>query len=452
MSDKTKENMKYFYKKRTISDMLNGETDIVQDFKEHDQALADGKISYKEWSEGFSKARHPIPCCIGGSSVGTLFGHNKYKTPRELQLQIAFPFDEQFQEKTSDETEITFARGHFAESYVINFGAFLLEKELVSKGLAEKVEVFPYTQQCRNMAFPNCIGDFDSAIRITGGPYEGWWIGEGKTATYNGPNRPGYWRDYISREELSDVERVPPMYLDQVDFYLGINTFMRGAILFASCGFAEVDNIHLMIPRDDERSLLVMNTAQEFCEKTLAGITVTDEVVTEPHLLKKALKITHGKMDKSLPAKDLSEDPYMQQLVEVNAELRKEKSLIRKDLKNKDQMIEEIEAEFIKNNEGALARIEFLEKQRDLIKYRLVPAIGDGTVAEATIDDAHVQIKITSEPSFNKKTKSAIKKKHPEVWDEIVNYDPYYTVEVKTTKIEEEIDDEEKVDPTTLFG
>ena len=157
------------YKKRSVKDMLKGKIDIIQDFAEHDRKYADGEITYQEWSEGFSKARHPIPCCIGGSAVGTLFGHNKHKTPRELQMQISFPHDPQYQEHFSDDTKAIFARGHSAEDYVARMGAYLLEKDLVEKGLAEKVEILPYTLQCRNMAFPNCIGDFDRAVKITGG-------------------------------------------------------------------------------------------------------------------------------------------------------------------------------------------------------------------------------------------------------------------------------------------
>ena len=442
------------YKKRSVKDMLKGKIDIIQDFAEHDRKYADGEITYQEWSEGFSKARHPIPCCIGGSAVGTLFGHNKHKTPRELQMQISFPHDPQYQEHFSDDTKAIFARGHSAEDYVARMGAYLLEKDLVEKGLAEKVEILPYTLQCRNMAFPNCIGDFDRAVKITGGPYEGLWLGECKTAVYNGPDRASYWRDYISRTDLCAEDRVPPMYLDQMDYYLGINTFMRGAILFASCGFRNSENIQIMIERNDERSLLAMNTAQEFCEKCIAGIPVSDDVVTEPAALRKALKVTHGKMDKELPPVDLSDDPYMQQLVEVGEELRQERRSIRAAQKEMIEKQQALEAEFNKEYAPTLAKIAFLEKKRDLIKYHLAPAIGDGTVGEATVGDTHVRVKISSKPSFEKKTKAYFKKKYPEVWEDISTYEPLYTVEVKTKHIDEmeKETEESSVNVEELFG
>ena len=434
------------YKKRSIKEMLRGETDVVYDFTDLDYKFADGEITYQEWSETFSKMRHLISVAIGGSSVGVLFGHNQYKTPRELQLQIAFPEDDAYKEKFSQATKDAFARGHFFEDGVGRMGGYLLEQDLVSKGLAKKVEVLPFPQQCRNLAFPNCVGDFDRVVRITGGPYEGLWLGEIKTTIYNGPHAPGYWNDYFTRENLSNEDRIPPAYLDQVDFYLGILPYLKGAILFASCGFdGAKENVQIMIPRDDKRSCAVLNAAQEFCEKTKAGITVSDDVIEEPETLRKALKITHGAMDKELPPVDISQNPYMDRLVEVDQELADLKRKIKEPQEELESEASQLTVAFEAEYAEILERIEYLEKERKLIKYRLVPAIGDGTAGEAVYGDTKYHLKVSRVPSFAEKTKEYLKEKYPKVWEEISSYDPYYRVKLSISKNADTEDEPEEL-------
>lgn len=430
----------FVYKKRTVSQMRHGKIDCIQDFEELDRKFSEGEIPYEEWSAEFSKRRHTIPFSIGGSAVGTLLGNSKWKTPRELQLEISFPNDPNYKEKHSDETLYNFARGHFFEDGVARMGGFMLKKFLTETEDAEiradDVVVLPFTQQLRNMAFPNCIGDFDRAVRIYGGKYDGWWLGEVKTTKDLGPDR-GYWGEYFSRTDLSAEERIPPAYLNQTDYYLGILPYMRGAIFFASCGYDAEENVQIMYERNDERSCTVLNVAQEFCEKSRLGIDVTDDEVTDPRLLKKALKITHGAMDKSLPPADLSDNPYMSRYVETDREIKALKKQIEEETLALQEQKDELDQMYEEENKDVLEKIRFLENERKLIEYKMVPSLGDACTGVAEIDGTQYKLRISKTPSFEKKTKAFFRKKYPEQWKAVSEYDPIYSVSMEKVSSDE---------------
>lgn len=450
--------MGYTYRKRTVNEMLSGRLEEVYDFAELDGKLDRGEISQEEWNRIFSEKRHLIPHCIGGSDVSVIFGHNPWKLPSLLSKQIMFP--ESVKEKHSPETIHAFARGHAHESGVAKYSEVLMnedENSVKARLGADKIIVRPFTVQVRNMAFPNCVGNFDAEIEVVGGPHEGLWLGEIKTTINHGKH--GYWPEYFNRDELPDIERIPPAYLDQIDFYMGILPYVKGTILMAACGFSDEQYVQLIVPRNDKRSCHVLNAAQRFCEEAANGYAADDSPVEEPEAYKNAMRVLHGELDASLPPADLSEDPYMGRLESVMGKIADIKKVISEPKRAMEEDVRDLQNSFAQTFADELSALNYLERELDSIKYHLGMSIGDSVTGEGIRNGKKYTVQVKEEPSFAKATKEYFKKKYPDVYKDVSNFAMNYDVKVSVSEYEEQSSkeqsdetDEEKMLPVDSEG
>lgn len=422
---KEKKNLGYEFKKRTIKEMLSGKIDVIYDFTELDRQLEDKEITYEEWSKEFSRLRHIYPCTIGGSSVGALLGNSEYKTPSALQKEIKFPMLDK--KRVSKKKHHIFARGHMYESSIANLGCLFLEERLKEQGLCESVTVKPFKTQIRNMAFPHCVADCDCLVEIKGGPYEGSWLGEVKTASKESKA----WKNYFSKEDLPDIERIPRGYLNQMDFYLGVAPLLRGGIMFASCGYDENDHVQLMFERDDNRSLLVLNTAEEFCVKTVAGVKADDDCVESINAFNASLVESKGKLDSSVPLADISGGKYLEEIASLDNEINELSSKLKEFKEYFDGLYEEQAGEDTQ-------KLEYLKKQQELLINKSVHLLGDASKGSAVLSDGStLTLEVVPSISWNAEVKNLLKTEYPEAYEECIKLGLKYSKKLDIQAAEE---------------
>ena len=410
----------YNYRMRTVEEMRAGELEVVYDMTELDNALATKKIKYREWSKRFSALRQRFSCTIGGSAVGTLFGNNKYQIPSELQKEIRGLAKKK--KRMSRKQFNIFARGHMYEEAIGNMNEILLEQKLVDAGLAKEVTVLPFKQQVRNKAFPNCLADFDCIVRIKGGKLAGDYLGEIKSTSPNSD----YWNDYFNNQEAENpLDRIPPAYLNQMDFYLGVAPFLKGGIMLAACGFDENDHAQIIFERNDERSLEVLNVAQEFCEKSALGYIVSDDVVKHNSAFDNHIENVVGELADNVT--DISDGKYVEEISNLT-ELVEEKEAQLK-------AIEKEEKRKIKEKTKDLeSELKELTKKRDLLVNKSLHLLKENATGVASLEDGRkVQIEVEKDISWNTEVKTMLQDKYPEAYAECEEIGTKYTK--KTTVI-----------------
>lgn len=143
---------------------------VLGDFSEAEKAFEENKITFDDFQEYFTKARHNgidgsvKPFAVGGSDAAIVFGLSPWKAPKQLVLEKLYP--ERFKELTPPDKRHILDLGHHFEEGIARMCA-----ELLRDKLNVEVELIPSTLQYLNTEYPHCIADIDYLIKVAGKLY-----------------------------------------------------------------------------------------------------------------------------------------------------------------------------------------------------------------------------------------------------------------------------------------
>lgn len=138
---------------------------------------------------------------IGGSEIGGLVGLSKYNTP------LTIWYDKLSENSENDDSSVSADIGNLVEDYVLTKTETLLKRD-VHPG----IRVEPYKKMFQCDSIPYALANPDGRIFH---PEKGWGLYEGKSAS-----------EYLKTDW--DEDTVPPNYLAQVQWYMGILGYKWG--------------------------------------------------------------------------------------------------------------------------------------------------------------------------------------------------------------------------------
>lgn len=399
---------------------LEARLEVLGDFSEIEKKYNDGIITFDEYQNIFSESRYHslrgdiYPFAIGGSDAPIIRGNSKWNTPRILQkkkLRIA-----DVEEKISPSTQRILDWGHLAEEAIARMNCKLLSEKLNKEVIFE-----PCSEQFRNTLFPHCVANIDGILYVGGKEKGDVYLGEVKSTRYYGNNIPSAWRDYFSKGI------VPPHYIDQIYFYLGVLTLglksrFKGAYLLGACGFdTEKDFCQIKADINDELSKSVLSDCEDFVEITKKGLSASNANLSGVEAQSIENRILYSEEDATIPTVKLKgREPAYKKLVELNSEI-----------KQLNSEIKEFESKMKEDTKTLKSTLREKEKEQNAILETFVPEIKNGTSGEFNFNDERYGIYIDRGFSFDSSVKRMVESEFPTVWQRIISEKPTMKISMK---------------------
>lgn len=303
---------------------------------------------------------------IGGSEIGGLVGLSEYSTP------LTIWYDKLSEDSDNDKSSVSAQIGNLLEDFILTE----IESRLKTD-VHNEIRVYPYKKMFEYVPFPHAIANPDGLIWH---PEKGWGLYEGKTTAVN------------YRDEWKE-DSVPPNYLAQVQWYLGIMGLKWGYFGYL-IGNNEIDYTYFEF--DQEFFDILLDRAKAFWMENIAK-----KIMPEATEFYKAESKTIGKIypyDEGTEL-EMGTDDELLHLLNKRANVKKE-------LDELDKMYNQLTNK-IKLMCGTNARV-YVGGWR--VDYR-----------RGTEENPQGQKRVNSK---------MLKARHPDIYDEVVEFmkKPYFAI------------------------